>query len=192
MASEKTSVESLTKLLRDARDGDSSASNQAYSLIYQQLQSVARQHLRRCPPGSATLTPTALVHETWLKLVAARYEIRDREHYLAIASCAMRQIVIDAARARLCDKRGGDTVCITFVDDVGHEREDSDVLQLEAALQRLEQVEPRLGQVVQYRFFAGLSEEEIATLLGVTDRTVRRDWRKARAFLHAELRGVSS
>lgn len=191
MASEETPAESLTQLLRDARDGDSSASNRAYSLIYQQLHAAARQQLRRRASGPATLTPTALVNEAWLKLALARYEIHDREHYLAIASSAMRQIVVDTARARLSGKRGGDVVRVTLVDEAGSEDEDADVLLLEAALQRLEQLEPRLGQVVQYRFFAGLTEEEIARLLGVTDRTVRRDWRKARAFLHAELRGAA-
>lgn len=191
MASEKPSAAPLTQLLRDARDGDSNAGHRAYELIYRRLHEAARQQLRREASGPATLTPTALVSEAWLKLAAAEYEINDREHFLAMASTAMRQIVVDTARARLSGKRGGDVVRVTLADDVGSDDENVNVLLLEEALQRLEKLEPRLGQVVQYRYFAGLTEEQIARLLGVTDRTVRRDWRKARAFLHAELRGAA-
>ncbi|MFZ5439519.1 MAG: ECF-type sigma factor [Myxococcota bacterium] len=182
---------SLTQLLRDARGGDSSAEERAYALIYRRLHDAARSQLRRGSAEHATLTPTALVHEAWLKLSAAAFEINDREHYLAMASAAMRQIVVDAARARMSGKRGGQAVRVTWADDVAaDEAGDVDVLLLEDALGKLEQVDARLAQVVQYRYFAGLTEEEIARLLGVTDRTVRRDWRKARAFLHHEIRGA--
>ncbi len=191
MASEKAPGESLTQLLREARDGDPAAANRAYSLVYEQLHHAARQQLLKRASGQATLTPTALVNEAWLKLAAARYEIHDREHYLAIATTAMRQILVDAARARLSDKRGGGAVHVTISDELGSEEQDVGVLRLEEALQRLEKLDARLAQVVQYRYFAGLTEEEIAHLLGVTDRTVRRDWRKARAFLHAEIRGAA-
>lgn len=178
-------LESLTQLLREARDGDSSAGNRAYALIYERLHRAAQAQLKR--KSSGTLTPTALVNEAWLKLSAADYEINDREHYLALASRAMRQIVVDVARAALSDKRGGGAVKVTLHDALPDDGEVSAV-RLEEALQRLDALEPRLAQVVQYRYFGGLSEEEIARLLGVTDRTVRRDWRKARAFLYSELR----
>ncbi|MEW5740146.1 MAG: ECF-type sigma factor [Myxococcota bacterium] len=182
----------LTQLLREARRGDTSAADRAYALIYRRLHDAARAQLRKGCVGHATLTPTALVHEAWLKLSSADFEINDREHYLAMASGAMRQIVVDAARARLSRKRGGQALHITWSEDVaGGEAPDVDVLLLEEALEKLEQVDARLAQVVQFRYFAGLTEEEIARLLGVTDRTVRRDWRKARAFLHHEIRGVS-
>jgi len=182
--------ESLTQLLRDARDGDSAAANRAYALVYRRLRAAAHQQLRQRASEHATLTPTALVNEAWLKLSAAHYEINDREHYLAMASTAMRQIVVDVARARASGKRGGQVVHVTLGDDVGGHDQDMGVFLLEAALQRLERLDVRLAQVVQYRYFAGLTEEEIARLLGVTDRTVRRDWRKARAFLHSEIRGA--
>lgn len=182
---------SLTQLLRDARDGDSVAANRAYTFIYRRLHAAARQQLRRQAAGPATLTPTALVNEAWLKLSAAHYEISDREHYLAMASSAMRQIVVDAARARGSGKRGGDAVHVTLADDVGGDEQGVGVLELDRALQRLEQLDARLAKVVQYRYFGGLTEPEIAQLLGLTDRTVRRDWRKARAFLHAEIRGAA-
>ena len=99
----------------------------------------------------------------------------------------MRQIVVDAARARLSDKRGGDVVRVSLTEAESADALDVNVLKLEDALQRLEKIEPRLAQVVQYRYFAGLTEAEVGEVLGLTDRTVRRDWRKARAFLHAAL-----
>lgn len=179
---------SLTELLREARGGDTSAAERAYGLIYRNLHDQARSQLRRQSAEHATLTPTALVHEAWLKLSTASFEINDRQHYLAMATAAMRQILVDAARARMSHKRGGQVVRVTLTDEVlAADAEDLDVLRLEEALQRLEQLDARLAKVVEYRYFAGLTEEEIASLLGVTDRTVRRDWRKARAFLHREI-----
>lgn len=191
MAANTPELASLTQLLRAARDGDAEAGNRAYSLVFERLRDAAHAQLRRRGAQGATLTPTALVNEAWLKLSAARYEIKDREHYLAIASGAMRQIVVDAARASVASKRGAGAVQVTLSDDLPEHSLDVSVLTLESALQRLEQVDARLAQVVQYRYFVGLTEEEIAGLLGVTDRTVRRDWRKARAFLHAEIRGAA-
>lgn len=187
MAHEPEMSSHVTQLLREARAGDSDAGSRAYELIYRRLHDAAAAQLRRGGSGPATLTPTALVSEAWIKLSAAKFEINDREHFLAVASKAMRQIVVDAARARLSGKRGGDVVRVTLSDDVPTDDLTVDILRLDEALQRLEKLDPRLGQVVQYRYFAGLTEEEIALVLGVTDRTVRRDWRKARAFLHAEL-----
>ena len=181
--------ESLTQLLRDARDGDPEASNRAYELLYRRLHAAARQQLRHRAGRCATLTPTVLINEAWLKLATGSFEIRDREHYVALASRAMRQIVVDAARSASSDKRGGGVVRVTLTDDEAGQDCDASVLRLDEALQRLERVDPRLAQVVLYRYFAGLNELEVAGLLGVTDRTVRRDWRKARAFLHRELQG---
>ncbi|MCU0699301.1 MAG: ECF-type sigma factor [Myxococcaceae bacterium] len=178
---------SLTQLLREARQGDRAASEQAYAHIYRWLHDAARAQLRR-GAEHATLTPTALVHEAWLKLSSADFEINDRQHYLAMASAAMRHLVVDAARARKSEKRGGQLVRVTLPDDgVPASANEVDVLSLDAALGQLEALEPRLASVVQYRFFGGLTEVEIANVLGTTERTVRRDWRKARAFLHRAL-----
>jgi RNA polymerase sigma factor (TIGR02999 family) len=177
----------LTQLLREARDGDPAAANRAYELIYRRLYEAARVQLRHRAGRGALLTPTALVNEAWLKLASARFEIRDREHYVALASRAMRQIVVDAARAASSEKRGGEAVHVTLTDVEAGLTHEANVLRLDEALQRLESVDARLAQVVLYRYFAGLNEAEVASLLGVTDRTVRRDWRKARAFLHREL-----
>lgn len=191
MAANRPELASLTQLLRAARDGDAQAGNRAYSLVFERLREAAHAQLRKRGTPGATLTPTALVNEAWLKLSAARYEIKDREHYLAIASGAMRQIVVDAARASVASKRGAGAVQVTLSDDLPGHSLDVNVLTLETALQRLEKLDARLAQVVQYRYFVGLTEEEIASVLGITDRTVRRDWRKARAFLHAEIRGAA-
>lgn len=179
--------EPLTQLLREARDGDPEAANRAYSLVYDRLYRAARQQLYR-GGGGATLTPTVLVHEAWLKLAAADYEINDRAHFVALASRAMRQIVVDVARAALSEKRGSGAVRVTLSEAPAGES-DLNVMRLEEALQGLDRLDARLSQVVQYRYFGGLSEVEIAQLLGVTERTVRRDWRKARAFLYTELQG---
>ena len=182
---------SLTQLLRDARDGDPGASNRAYALIYRRLHAAARQQLRHRAGHGAMLTPTVLVNEAWLKLSAAQFEIRDRAHYVALASRAMRQIVVDTARSASSEKRGGEVVHVTLTDAEAGQSCDANVLRLDEALRRLESVDARLAQVVLYRYFAGLNEVEVAGLLGVTDRTVRRDWRKARAFLHRELQELA-
>jgi RNA polymerase sigma factor (TIGR02999 family) len=180
-------TEALTRLLREARDGNPDASNRAYGLIYRRLHEAARHQLRHRAGRCALLSPTVLVNEAWLKLTSAQFEIRDREHYVALASQAMRQIVVDTARAASSEKRGGEVAHVTLTDAEAGQTHETSVLRLDEALQRLESVDARLAQVVLYRYFGGLNEVEVAGLLGVTDRTVRRDWRKARAFLHREL-----
>ena len=128
MGSQKEEA-SLTELLREAQGGDTSAAEQAYGLIYRKLHDQARSQLRRQGSEHATLTPTVLVHEAWLKLSAADFKINDREHYLAMASTAMRQIVVDAARARMSQKRGGQAVRVTLSDEVmARDAQDVDVL----------------------------------------------------------------
>ena len=180
-------AEALTQLLREARDGNLDASNRAYELIYRRLHEAARHQLRHRVGRGVLLTPTVLVNEAWLKLASAQFEIRAREHYVALASRAMRQIMVDTARAASSEKRGGEAVHVTLTDAEAGTTQEASVLRLDVALQRLESVDERLAQVVLYRYFGGLNEVEVAGLLGVTDRTVRRDWRKARAFLHREL-----
>jgi RNA polymerase sigma factor (TIGR02999 family) len=178
----------VTRLLRQARDGDAAAGDAAYGLIYEQLRRAAHRQLR----GNAghTLCTTALVSEAWLKLAGAQLDVQDRDHYLALATRAMRQIVVDKARRAVADKRGGqDGLRITLdtalhAPDVGE-----DVLALDAALERLARVDPRLARVVEWRYFGGLTDAQVAGLLGVTERTVNRDWRKARAFLYGQIGG---
>jgi RNA polymerase sigma factor (TIGR02999 family) len=162
--------------------------NELVAFAYQELRAIAhgRQAARR---GHATLSTTALVHEAYLKLANQSPEKwRDRAHFLAVASLAMRHVVIDCVKARLTLKRGGEHRRITLDDDeIGIDEQAESLLQLDDALARLAAVDPRLVRVVECRFFAGMSEEEIAEALGVTVRTVRRDWVKARIMLRNAL-----
>jgi len=180
--------DSVTQLLQQARAGDAAAGDLAYAQIHDQLRHVAHRQLRG--RRGQTLCTTALVSEAWLKLAGAeRFDVRDREHYLALATRAMRQIIVDQARRALADKRGGSQqLRVTLEPGVAlAEGPGEDVLALEAALQRLSRIDERLAKVVEWRYFGGLTDGEIATLLGVTERTVNRDWRKARAFLYGQV-----
>lgn len=136
-----------------------------------------------------TLQTTALVHEAYLKLVdQSRAAWRDRAHFLAVASIAMRHVLVDRAKARLALKRGGAHRHITFDEqEIGVDDQPDALVQLDEALQRLGEVDPRLVRVVECRFFGGLTEEEIAEALGLTVRTVQRDWVKARMMLRRAL-----
>ncbi|MFL5481894.1 MAG: ECF-type sigma factor [Gemmatimonadaceae bacterium] len=153
-------------------------------LTYQELRAIAHRRLLARRPG-ATLSTTALVHEAYLKLTdQSRAGWRDRAHFLAVASLAMRHVLVDRAREHVALKRGGVRRQITLNDDtVGIEDQPETLLQLNEALERLAAIDPRLAQVVECRFFGGLTETESAAALGVTVRTVQRDWVKARVLL---------
>lgn len=156
--------------------------------LYAELRSIAGRLLRREAEGH-TLQPTALVHEAWLKLAGEHgLQPTDRQHFLALAARAMRQVLVDSARRRRAAKRGGAAVNITLSDSVsGLAIPLDDLIAVDDALTQLAANDERLARVVELRFFAGLSEEEIAAALEVTTRTVQRDWAKARAWLHSEL-----
>ena len=183
----------VTALLLRARSGDSSALADVFPLIYEELRRLARQQLRREPDGH-TLSPTALVHEAYMRLVDySRVEWASRAHFLAIASTAMRRILVDHARAHRSLKRGGGLkpVSIDAV-EVGA-AEGADVLvAIDEALERLRQVEPRQAQVVECRFFGGMTEEETAEALGIGLRTAKRDWARAKSWLHREVAAEDS
>jgi RNA polymerase sigma factor (TIGR02999 family) len=173
----------VTRLLHAARGGDRNALDRLLPLVYEELRQLAARQLRR-EHGARTLQATALVHEAYMKMVAGSGTIdaADRAHFLAIAARAMRQVLVDQARKRKASKRGGEWAQTTLGDaDAAIDFDAAEMLALDVAL---EQLEPRQRQVVEYRFFAGMEEKQIATLLGVTDRTVRRDWVKARAWLY--------
>ncbi|MGD2046953.1 MAG: sigma-70 family RNA polymerase sigma factor [Gemmatimonadota bacterium] len=178
----------VTQLLIACRDGDPAAMDRLYPVVYQRLQEIAHAHLRGAPEGH-TLSTTALVHEAYVKLVdAARIDWQDRAHFLALSSRAMRQILIDYARRRCAVKRGGDLQRVDLdAERIAVTDRAETLVALDGALSRLAAVSPRLAEVVEHRFFGGLTEEETARVLGVTDRTVRRDWIKARGWLHQEL-----
>ena len=185
----------VTQLLAAVRQGDGSAVDRLTTLVYDELRAVARRQLRRWRPGQ-TLDTTALVHEAYLRLVdQAGASWQDRAHFLSVAGVAMRHILVDAARRRVAKKRGGEGLRITF-DELAPDQRGTDasrqaveILDLDQALTSLAARNERLSRLVELRFFAGLTEEETAQTLGTSERTVRRDWLKARAFLFHALRG---
>jgi RNA polymerase sigma factor (TIGR02999 family) len=178
----------LTQLLIDARTGGAEALERVFPVVYDRLREIAHAHLGRDGEGR-TVSTTALVHEAYLKLVSAdRVEWQDKNHFFSLASRAMRQILIDYARKHLAARRGGELRRVDL-DDVQiavADRADT-LVALDEALTRLAGFSPRLAQVVELKFFGGLNEDEAAKVLGVTDRTVRRDWIKARGWLQTEL-----
>ncbi len=185
----------ITVLLDAARDGDRSALDRVLSTLYQELHGMARRQLAGQQHGH-TLDATALVHEAYLKLVgrgSGNAQFDDRAHFFAYAASAMRSVIVDYARQRLAQKRGGDLHRVTELPEnlEGGLSLDEDMLGLDTALNRLSSVDPRLTQVVELRYFAGLSELEIAALLQRSERSVRRDWQKARMFLLASLQEPS-
>jgi RNA polymerase sigma factor (TIGR02999 family) len=157
------------------------------ALLYEELRGVAHRQRRvrmSHRAESPTLTTTTLVSEAYLKMASQSPRWRDRAHFLSVAGVAMRQIIVDRARKRLADKRGGDVRPITLDADLLEVKDQAElVLQIDDALRSLGAVDRRLAQVVELKFFAGLSEDDTAQSLGVTVRTVQRDWAKARALL---------
>ena len=173
--------------LSAARGGDRDAFAQAYAAAYDELRRLARRQLRAMRPGD-TLFTTALVNEAFLKLVRHPVEYADRTHFFALAARAMRQILVDYARERGARKRGGDRRQTTLdAAQLSVESIAGEMIDLDAALTRLAIVDDWLAQLVEWRFFGGMTEEEIAGAAGIAVRTVRRDWKKARAFLYQEL-----
>ena len=175
----------VTALLRRLRGGDAEAFDQLMPLLYGELHSMARGQLRRRGRPGRTLDTTALVHEAYLKLAGSeRQGWNDRRHFLAVAATAMRQIIVDAARARKAAKRGADAEHL-WLDQVlvGANPRALDLVILDQSLDKLTELGPRLTKVVELRLFAGLTEREIADVLEVSERTVRSEWRKARALL---------
>lgn len=187
MPSENAS-EPITELLLDLRSGDPSALDRLFPLVYQELRRVAHRQLR-AEREEHTLGTTGLVHEAYLRLVdQTRTEYRDRRHFFALAARAMRRVLVDYARRYRAQKRGGDKRPLSLDEaamPAGHRAED--MLALDEALDRLAELDSRLSQVVECRFFGGLNEEETAEVVGVDPRTVRRDWVKARNWLSREL-----
>lgn len=177
----------VTLLLREGRGGDSAALDKVLSLIYDDLRVLARSQLRK-EYQARTLEPTALVHEAYLKMVrGTSVDAHDRAHFLALAAHAMRQVLVDHARRRSAAKREDAWKVVTLTDAGPTSGLDAEeLLALDDALERLD---PRQRQIVECRFFAGMNDAEIAAALGVTDRTVRREWVKARAWLNRALYG---
>lgn len=178
----------VTGILRDARSGDRSAVDRLLPLVYDELKGVARNR-RRAESPDHTLDTTALVHEAYLKLVdQRRVEWQDRAHFFAVAARAMRRILVDHARRKGAEKRGGGRGPIPLDrTQIGVDEDTSRLVELDEALSELESLNERLCRVVECRYFSGLTQEETAAALGVSVRTVRRDWVKARGFLYTRL-----
>jgi len=178
----------VTALLLELRDGNREALDRIFPVIYAELHRIARGQLSRERDGH-TLNATALVHEAYFKLVdVTRVEWRDRAHFLSMAARAMRRILIDYARQHGRQKRGGDLHRVTLDESlIAVDHQADTLLALDLALDELGQLNERLVRLVECRFFAGLTEEDTAAVLGVNVRTVRRDWVKARGWLERAL-----
>ena len=186
----------ITRLLVQWSGGDAKALERLVPLVYGELKRIASNQLRRERPEH-TMAPTALVHELYLRLIDQRGATwENRIHFYSLAAQLMRRILVDHARARNADKRGGSVTRISIDDALegdwprpeGEDPGAADVLAVDQALERLTQVDPDQGRIVELRFFAGLSVEETAHVLKRSPRTVKREWRLARAWLYRELR----
>ena len=178
----------ITRLLRRWSEGDADALDRLVPIVYDRLRQLARQRLRGAP--GATLDTTALVHEAYLKLAdAPQVTLRDRGHFLALASRVMRNLLTDHARARRAAKRGGGEEVLGLVEEAAWMPDDDldAVTALDDALRRLEALDARQSRILEQRYFGGLSLEETAAALGVSLATVKRELRSARAWLAAEM-----
>lgn len=181
-------MESVTEILIRSRDRDESARDALFSRLYDELARVARNQLAG---RGATLETAGLINETYLRVVdQQQVEWEDRSHFFAYAARAMRHILVDRARRRSAQKRGGGRRPVTLTERMaGAQPEPESILEVDEALEELARAEPRLAKMVELRFFGGLTEDEAADVLGMSARTVRRDWLKAKAFLHQALTG---
>ena len=175
----------VTRLLARARAGDPRAMGAAYSAVYDELKRAARLQLRRMNDAYQT---TALVHEAYLKLGGAQLAAQDRNHLLALSARAMRQVLVDDARARKADKRGGGQDALTLGALAGAgEAAAVEVLKLDELLESLHRLDERAARIVELRYFGGYTETEVAGMLDISESTLRRDWRRARAFMMKEM-----
>jgi RNA polymerase sigma factor (TIGR02999 family) len=181
----------VTSLLKRWSAGDADARDQLIPLVYGRLRQLAHQRLRHAPGGHPSLNTTALVHETYIRLVdATGVDLPDRAHFLALAAQVMRNLLINHAHARRAAKRGGGVAPVELDEALWLSDEALDgVEELHQALERLEALNPRQAQLLEHRYFGGLSLEETAAVLGVSLATAKRDLRSARAWLALELRG---
>jgi RNA polymerase sigma factor (TIGR02999 family) len=180
----------ITHLLKEWSAGDQRALDELTPLVYEELRHRAARYLRRERPNH-TLQTTALIHEAYLRLVDAKdVQWQGRAHFFAIAANLMRRILVEHARRRNADKRGGSFIRVPLDEAVAVAKEvDVDLLAIDEALDRLAAIDPQQARVIELRFFSGLSVEETAEALGVSPKTVKRDWSMARAWLRREIGG---
>jgi RNA polymerase sigma factor (TIGR02999 family) len=178
-------AEAVTRLLEAWRSGDLRARDELLPMVYAELRRRAAAHLRHERPHH-TLRPTDLLHEAYLRLCAQNAGFENRDHFFAVASRLMRRVLVDHARARAAAKRGR-ALRVTLADDVAAPSQPADLLELDAALDELFALDEREAQVVELRFFGGLSLQETARVLGISLATTKNDWAHARAWLYARL-----
>lgn len=179
----------ITRWLGDWRQGDERARDELFAIVQPQLRQIAARYLHR-ERADHTLEPNALVNELCLRLLGGEpIAFNDRAHFFAVAAQTMRRILIDHARARITEKRGGDQqrVNLSAVDGWNPVQRSEDIIALDGLLSKLEKADPRAARVVELRFFGGLSEEEVAEVLSIATITVKRDWKAARAWLVSRL-----
>jgi RNA polymerase sigma factor (TIGR02999 family) len=182
-----------TAILREMADGDRAAADRLMPIVYEELRRMAGRQFRDHQSPSNTLQPTALVHEAFIKMVDQTVvDYESRAHFMAVAAMAMRQILVDSARRRRSEKRGGGLQRVELRDDDAMDApREIDILELDDALERLAEWNERMSRIVALRFFAGLGIKETADALGIARSTVTEEWRFARAWLTRELGGPS-
>ncbi|HEX6184756.1 MAG TPA: sigma-70 family RNA polymerase sigma factor [Pyrinomonadaceae bacterium] len=183
------STQGVTRLLREARAGDRAALDELLPLVYRELRQIAARHLAQERPGH-TLQATALVHEAYLRLIDQHsVDWRNRAHFFSIAAEMMRRVLVNHAVGRRAQKRGAGETLLSLDEVVSFpNRQDVDLILLDEALTRLAELDPLQARIVEMRFFAGLTIEEVAEVLGVSDSEVKREWRSARAWLTTQLK----
>jgi RNA polymerase sigma factor (TIGR02999 family) len=188
MASETDpSPKTVTELLVMWTDGDQAVASSLFPLVYQELRRLARSYMRRERPGH-TLQTTGLIHEAYLRLVDQKAPWKSRAHFFGIAAQMMRRVLVDHAKNRQTTKRGAGAQQVTLDTAMVISKEPPiDLVALDQALSRLEEIDPQRGRIVELRFFGGLSNEESSEVLGISTATVQRQWAGARAWLYQEL-----
>lgn len=175
-------------LLKALRAGDAEAAERLLPLVYNELHRLAKSYMRRERPDH-TLQPTALINEAYLRLAKEEVDWQNREHFIGLAAHVMRRVLVDYARAHRAQMRGGDQQRVEMTDDLAIAPERfEEIMQVDEALRRLAEKNARQAQVVELRYFGGLSVEQIGGLLGIAPRSVKRDWAVARLWLLQELR----
>jgi RNA polymerase sigma-70 factor, ECF subfamily len=181
----------ITALLTEMTKGNQEAASKLIPLVYQELRELAASYMRH-ERSDHTLQPTALVHEAYLKLVQQRsVDWQSRAHFFGVAAQVMRRILVDHARGHLRGKRGAGQRSVPIDEALAFSPEQSeDLVKLDRSLERLSKIDPRQGKIVELRFFGGLTVEQTADLLGISPKTVKRDWSMAKAWLHGDLKGM--
>lgn len=178
------SPKEVTRLLIEWSKGDQAALEELIPLVYDELRRLAGRYMRR-ESRDHTLQTSALVNEAYLRLIDQRsVQWQNRAHFFGVAAQLMRRILVDHARSRSRAKRGGGAQVVSLVEQAAMSQEVAEVIALDMALNNLAELDPRKGQIVEMKFFGGLTNEEVAEVLKVTTRTVEREWRKAKAWLH--------